>query len=79
MLKARLYELELQKKENEKQSKNESKSEIGWGRQIRSYIMHPYKMVKDLRNGEETSNCQSVLDGNIDFFLKAALFDKKVK
>ena len=79
MLKARLYELELQKKENEKQSKNESKSEIGWGRQIRSYIMHPYKMVKDLRNGEETSNCQSVLDGNIDFFLKAALFNKKVK
>ena len=78
MLKARIYELELQKKESEKQSRNESKLEIGWGRQIRSYIMHPYKMVKDLRNGVETSDCQSVLDGNIDTFLETALF-KKVK
>ena len=74
MLKARVYELELQKKEADLQSKNESKSEIGWGRQIRSYIMHPYKMVKDLRNGKETSKCQSVLDGDIDLFLEAALF-----
>jgi peptide chain release factor 2 len=76
MLKARLYEMELQKKESEQQSKNQNKSEIGWGRQIRSYIMHPYKMVKDLRNNTETSNCNSVLDGNIDFFLEAALFKK---
>ena len=76
MLKARIYEMELQKKESEQQSKNQSKSEIGWGRQIRSYIMHPYKMVKDLRSNTEISNCNSVLDGNIDIFLEAALFKK---
>ena len=76
MLKARIYEMELQKKESEQQSKNQSKSEIGWGRQIRSYIMHPYKMVKDLRNNTEVSNCNAVLDGDIDLFLEAALFKK---
>ena len=76
MLKARIYEMELQKKESEQQLKNQSKLEIGWGRQIRSYVMHPYKMVKDLRNNTEISNCNSVLDGNIDIFLKAALFKK---
>ena len=76
MLKARIYEMELQKKESEQQSRNQSKSEIGWGRQIRSYILHPYKMVKDLRNNTEVSNCNSVLDGNIDIFLEAALFKK---
>ena len=76
MLKARIYEMELQKKESEQQLKNQSKSEIGWGRQIRSYILHPYKMVKDLRNNTEVSNCNSVLDGNIDIFLEAALFKK---
>ena len=76
MLKARIYEMELQKKESEQQSKNQSKSEIGWGRQIRSYIMHPYKMVKDLRNNTEVPNCNSILDGNIDVFLEAALFKK---
>ena len=79
MLRARIYELKLQKKEVEEQSKNETKLEIGWGRQIRSYVMHPYKMVKDLRNNVETPNCQSVLDGNIDFFLEAALFRKNKK
>ena len=76
MLKARIYEMELQKKESEQQLKNQSKLEIGWGRQIRSYVMHPYKMVKDLRNNTEVSNCNSVLDGNIDIFLEAALFKK---
>ena len=76
MLKAKIYEMELQKKESEQQSKNQSKSEIGWGRQIRSYVMHPYKMVKDLRNNTEVSNCNSVLDGNIDIFLESALFKK---
>ena len=76
MLKARIYEMELQKKESEQQLRNQSKSEIGWGRQIRSYIMHPYKMVKDLRSNTEISNCNSVLDGNIDIFLEAALFKK---
>ena len=76
MLRARIYEMELQKKESEQELKNQNKSEIGWGRQIRSYIMHPYKMVKDLRNNTEVSNCNSVLDGNIDVFLEAALFKK---
>ena len=76
ILKARIYEMELQKKESEQQSKNENKSEIGWGRQIRSYVMHPYKMVKDLRNNTEVSNCNSVLDGDIDIFLEAALFKR---
>ena len=76
MLKARIYELELQKKEIEQQSKNQTKSEIGWGRQIRSYVIHPYKMVKDLRNNKEISNVQSVLDGSIDPFLEAALFEE---
>jgi len=76
MLKARIYEMELQKKEAEQHSNDQNKSEIGWGRQIRSYIMHPYKMVKDIRNNTEVSNCNSVLDGNIDIFLEAALFKK---
>jgi len=76
MLRARIYEIELQKKESEQELKNENKSEIGWGRQIRSYVMHPYKMVKDLRSNTEVSNCNSVLDGNIDVFLEAALFKK---
>ena len=77
MLKARIYEMELQKRESEQQTKNQDKSEIGWGRQIRSYIMHPYKMVKDLRNNTEVSNLNSVLDGGIDIFLEAALFKKE--
>ena len=76
ILRARIYEMELQKKESEQELKNQNKSEIGWGRQIRSYVMHPYKMVKDLRNNTEISNCNSVLDGNIDIFLEAALFKK---
>ena len=76
MLRARIYEMELQKKESEQELKNKNKSEIGWGRQIRSYVMHPYKMVKDLRSNTEVSNCNSVLDGNIDVFLEAALFKK---
>ena len=76
MLRARIYEMELQKKESEQELKNQNKSEIGWGRQIRSYVMHPYKMVKDLRNNTEVPNCNSVLDGNIDVFLEAALFKK---
>ena len=76
MLRARIYEMELQKKESEQELKNQNKSEIGWGRQIRSYVMHPYKMVKDLRNNTEVPNFNSVLDGNIDVFLEAALFKK---
>jgi peptide chain release factor 2 len=73
MMKARLYELELQKREEAAQAEHAQKGEIGWGNQIRSYVLQPYQMVKDLRTGVETGNTQAVLDGNIDAFLEAAL------
>ncbi len=73
MLKARLYEFELRKRETEAQAVREAKPEIGWGHQIRSYVLHPYQMVKDVRTGVEKSAVQAVLDGEIDGFLKAAL------
>ncbi|KAB2833116.1 MAG: peptide chain release factor 2, partial [Caedimonadaceae bacterium] len=73
MLKARLYELELQKREEAAQAVSASKSEIGWGHQIRSYVLQPYQMVKDLRTGVEKGNTQAVLDGDIDDFLEASL------
>ena len=73
MLRARLYELELQKREAEKQKLHDAKTDIGWGHQIRSYVLHPYQMVKDLRTGVETSNSQGVLDGELDPFMAAAL------
>jgi peptide chain release factor 2 len=76
MLRARLYELELKKREEAAQAEQDSKSEIGWGRQIRSYVLQPYQMVKDLRTGVETSDSQGVLDGDIDRFLAAALSQK---
>jgi peptide chain release factor 2 len=73
MLRSRLYEFELQKKQEAAQAKAESKTDIGWGHQIRSYVLHPYQMVKDLRTGVEKGNAQGVLDGKIDDFLEAAL------
>ncbi len=76
MLRARLYELELQKREEEAQAQADSKSEIGWGHQIRSYVLQPYQMVKDLRTGVETSDTQGVLDGGLDEFMAAALAEK---
>lgn len=76
LLRARLYELELQKREEEVQEAHEAKSEIGWGHQIRSYVLHPYQMVKDLRTNVEKGNAQGVLDGDIDSFLEAALAAK---
>ncbi len=76
MLKARLYELELKKREAAAEEQRDSLSDIGWGHQIRSYVLQPYKMVKDLRTGIETSDCKAVLDGDIDLFLAAALADK---
>ncbi len=76
LLRARLYELELQKREAEMQEAREAKSEIGWGHQIRSYVLHPYQMVKDLRTDVEKGNAQGVLDGDIDGFLEAALAAK---
>ena len=73
MLRARLYERELQRREEERLARHESKSEIGWGRQIRSYVLHPYQLVKDLRTGVETGNTAAVLDGDLDSFMEAAL------
>ncbi len=73
MLRSRLYELELQKKMQAQQSSHDDKTEIGWGHQIRSYVLQPYQMVKDLRTQVETSDTSGVLDGEIDDFLSAAL------
>lgn len=76
MLKARLYELELKKREAAAEEQRDALSDIGWGHQIRSYVLQPYKMVKDLRTNAETSDCKAVLDGEIDLFLAASLADK---
>ena len=73
MLRARLYEQELQRRREEAQAAEDSKTDIGWGHQIRSYVLHPYKMVKDLRTGTETGNTQAVLNGDLDKFLEASL------
>jgi len=73
MLRARLYEAELQRREEEAQAQAASKTEIGWGHQIRSYVLQPYQMVKDLRTGVESSSPGAVLDGDIDAFIEAAL------
>lgn len=76
MLKSRLYELELKKKQEEQNSAESNKSDNSWGNQIRSYVLHPYKMVKDLRTGFETANTTAVLDGELDGFIKAVLVKK---
>jgi peptide chain release factor 2 len=73
MLRARLYELELKKREEEAQAQEAQKSDIGWGHQIRSYVLQPYQLVKDLRTGVENTNPTAVLDGDIDGFIEAAL------
>lgn len=73
MLKARLYEAELRRREEEANAVNATKTEIGWGHQIRSYVMQPYQMVKDLRTGEESGQPDKVLDGDLDPFMAAAL------
>jgi len=77
MLKARLYNYEIQKKEEESENLAKSKTEIGWGHQIRSYVLQPYRLVKDLRNNLENTDPDSVLDGDIDSFLEAALYQHK--
>ncbi len=76
MLKARLYEAELKKREEAAAAQEAQKSDIGWGHQIRSYVLQPYQMVKDLRTEVETSDTQGVLDGDIDRFLSASLAAK---
>ncbi len=73
MLKARMYEAELQKREAASSATEAAKTEIGWGHQIRSYVLAPYQMVKDLRTGVETGNPEAVLDGGLDDFMAAAL------
>ena len=73
ILRARLYEHEIQKKEEENKKELNSKTDIGWGHQIRSYVLQPYQLVKDLRNKTENTNPQSVLDGNIDQFIEEGI------
>lgn len=73
MLKAKLYEREMNLRDAEKQQRENEKSDIGFGHQIRSYVLHPYRMVKDLRTGHQTSDTQAVLDGELDPFLEASL------
>jgi peptide chain release factor 2 len=77
VLKARLYEMEMDKKRAEMEKHYGEKGEIGWGRQIRSYVFQPYQMVKDLRTGEQTSDVQAVMDGDLNAFIEAFLRGKK--
>ena len=77
MLKARLYDFEIKKKEQKNQSAEASKSEIGWGHQIRSYVLQPYRLVKDNRTSHESTSPDKVLDGEIDDFLEQSLYQIK--
>lgn len=76
MLRARLYEEELKKREEQQNETQSNKSEIGWGKQIRSYVLQPYQLVKDLRTKVEHTNPQEVLDGDLDIFIKSSLAAK---
>ena len=77
MLKARLFDLEMKKKNEEINKQNAAKTEIGWGHQIRSYVLQPYQMVKDLRTNYETSDSAAVLDGDLEPFVRSALASRK--
>ena len=79
MLKARLYEYELKRKDENVKNLEDTKTNIGWGHQIRSYVLQPYRLVKDLRNNLENSDPDRVLNGDIDGFLEAALYKMKEK
>jgi peptide chain release factor 2 len=76
LLKSRLYEVELRKQNEERDKVEGNKMKVEWGSQIRSYVLHPYKMIKDVRTGYETGNVQPVLDGDLDEFIKAFLLNK---
>ncbi|MEA3496741.1 MAG: peptide chain release factor 2 [Bacteroidota bacterium] len=76
LLKSRLYEVEIQKRTKEKEVIEASKKKIEWGSQVRNYVMHPYKLVKDLRTNHETSNVDAVMDGGLDDFIKKYLMEK---
>ena len=78
MLKARLYSYELKKREDKTKNIENTKSDIGWGHQIRSYVLHPYRMVKDNRTNHESSNPDKVLDGDLDEFLESNLYNLNV-
>jgi peptide chain release factor 2 len=77
ILKSRLYEMEMDKKRAEMEKHYSEKGDIAWGRHIRSYVMQPYQLVKDRRTGEQTSNVQAVLDGELDPFIESYLKGKK--
>src|SRR5690606_39366352 len=73
MLRAKLFEFEMKKREEKAAADQAAKTDIGWGHQIRSYVLQPYQMVKDLRTGVSTSNTGAVLDGDLDEFMQATL------
>ena len=77
MLKSQLYDVELRKQTDARAEIENGKMKIEWGSQIRNYVMHPYKLVKDVRTGEETSNVQAVMDGELEPFMKAFLLGQK--
>ena len=77
MLRARLYDFEMKKKEQQNQNNEATKSEIGWGHQIRSYVLQPYRLVKDNRTNHESTSPDKVLDGEIDEFLEKSLYQIK--
>ena len=77
MLRARLYDFEMKRKETENQNLESSKSEIGWGHQIRSYVLQPYRLVKDNRTNHESTSPDKILDGEIDEFLEKSLYQIK--
>jgi peptide chain release factor 2 len=76
MLRAKLFEMEVKKREAIAEAEQAAKTDIGWGHQIRSYVLQPYQMVKDLRTGVSTSDTAGVLDGDLDEFMQAALAQK---
>ena len=78
VLRSRLYELEQEKQKEKMDTLHKTKKDIAWGSQIRSYVLHPYRLVKDHRTGKEIGNTDAVLDGDIDTFIESFLFEKQV-